>query len=234
MTPHSFVSALAVFATSSLLCTAVVASEPMEPMEIDPSRQALSDSVLRHIPDPPPPGEGEEPVDVEAYNDAYRAEVNALIIGDGDGEGVELSDAQVEAMLQALKNTHSNGLVPMIEPEDLEKFIAEDFGTNSIRAAVQGLEQEARFTDKAARFDADSDQAKRALAKAATEHDKFMDKASKHDAKAEAKELAKSQAREVARAEGRALGRHEAHHAMQGAKSENGNKGKALAKGKNK
>jgi hypothetical protein len=120
----------------------------------------------------------------------------------------------------------------MVEPHDLQQIIDEDYGTKAIRAAVQGFEQEARFTDKAARFDADSDQAARALVKAEAEHDKFMAKAERHQAKAEAKEMAKSQARDMARAEGRALGRDEAHHAVKGGKHEGGNKGKALAKGK--
>jgi hypothetical protein len=231
MTPRPFAFALAVAATSSLLCTAVAAEEPME---VDSNRQALSDSVLRYIPDPPPPAEGEEPVDKDVSEAEYRDMVNALIIGDGDGPGEELSEEQVGAMLHALHNTHENGLVPMIEPEDLKTIIDEDYGTKSIRAAVQGFEQEARFTDKAARFEADSDQASRALIKAGTEHDKFMAKAERHDAKAEAKELAKGQAREMARSEGRALGRDEAQHAMKSEKHESGSKGKALAKGKNK
>jgi hypothetical protein len=230
MTPRPFAFALAVAATSSLLCTAVAA----DPVEVDPNRQALSDSVLRYIPDPPPPAEGEEPVDKDVSEAEYRDRVNALIIGDGDGPGEELSDEQVEAMLHALHNTHENGLVPMIEPDDLMKIIAEDYGTKSIRAAVQGFEQEARFTDKAERFDADSDQARRALEKAESEREKFMAKAERHDAKAEAKELAKGQAREMARSEGRALGRDEAQHAMKSEKHESGSKGKALAKGKNK
>lgn len=231
MTPRSIAHALAMTAASTLLCTAAAATEHLE---VDASRQALADSVLRHVPEAPVAAEGEEPVDASAHEAEYRAQVNALIIGDGDGEGVELSDEQVEAMLHALKNTQKNGLVPMIEPEDLQKFIDEGYDTKSIRAAVQGFEQEARFTAKAARFDPDSEQAARALAKAQSEHDKFMAKADKHDAKAEAKELARNEAREMARNEGRALGRSEAHKAMKAEKHENGSHGKALAKGKDK
>ena len=216
-------SILSIVVVSCLLCSAAGATgQP----QVDSPREKLSESILRYIP------EGPADVPAEEWEAAYRDRINALVIGDGDGEGVELNDAQVEAMLHALHNTHKNGLVPVVAPEDLEKIIAGDYGTRAVRAAVQGFEKRGRFTEKATRFDPDSEQAQRALDKATAEHDKFTANAERHNAEAQARDLAKDQARELARHEGRTLGRSQVEHAA-GGKLEKANRDKARGKSKN-
>lgn len=221
MPPRSFALPLAILVTASLLTLPALAEHDSG----DP-REALTQSLLRHVPEP---GEKDPNPDyAKEYEDALRLRTM------GDDDNAPLSDSQVHAMLQALHNTHSNGLVPMIEPEDLDAIIAGDYGDKAIRAAVQGYEKEARFLDKASRFEEGSAQHTRALRKAARELDKFRAKADDH-ASREAARLAKHEARDMARAEGRDLGRDAARHAArEGAKSAREKKGKAHAKGKNK
>lgn len=220
MTPRIFALTLTTLLTSSLLALPV----PAEDDSLDP-REALTQSLLRHIPEASAEA---GPIDPAEYEAALRLRTIRY------ADNVPLSDAQVRTMLQALHNTHSNGLVPMIEPEDLDVIIAGDYGAKAIRAAVQGYEKEARFLDKASRFEEGSDQHTRAAQKAADELDKFRSKADDH-ASREAARMAKHEARDLARSQGRDLGRDEARRAArEEAKAERQNNGKAPAKGKNR
>lgn len=219
MIPRSFALTIATLLTSSLLTVPALADHDSS----DP-REALTQSLLRHIP---------EPVEADPnYAEEYEAALRLRTIGDEDNE--PLSDEQVRTMLQALHNTQSNGLVPRIEPEDLDAMIDGGYGAKAVRAAVQGYEKEARFLDKASRFAEGSPQQTRALEKAAGELDKFRAKADDH-ASREAARMAKHEARDMARSHGRDLGRDEARRAArEQAKADRQDNGKARAKGKNK
>lgn len=180
-------------------------------------------------------------------NENFAANVAAIVAG--------MSDEQVVALNRALQNTRSNGIVPTIGLDELQRIVDESFDDRQIHAFVMAYRENAKFLAKADRFDVDSKQYDRAVAKAQSQQDKFMGKvdrfaaASTNDALA--KSLAAKQTRKLARASMLSSADLAAKHAAKGfaknearkaakkqavtlAKQDRASETKGLAKGKKK
>jgi hypothetical protein len=96
-----------------------------------------------------------------------------------------MTDDQVFAMNRSLNNTLSNGLILMMGSEDVMRILDENFNAKQINAFTKAFEAEAIFLRQAAKFDEKFAatgkgqfqlNADRAVAKAATEKEKFLGK----------------------------------------------------------
>jgi hypothetical protein len=218
--------------------------------DLTEAEQALADAIL---------AEDQEQVDrltnevipaleAEVVRDEnFAANVAAIVVG--------MSDEQVVALNRALQNTRSNGIVPTIGLDELQRIVDESFDDRQIHAFVMAYRENAKFLAKADRFGVDSKQYDRAVAKAQSKQDKFLGKVDRFAADstndALAKSLAAKQTRKLARASALPSADLEAKHAAKGfaknearktakkqavtlAKQDRASETKGLAKGKKK
>lgn len=174
---------------------------------------------------------------------------NVAVIVDG------LSEEQVIALNRALQNTRSNGIVPTMGLDELQRILDEEFNGHQIHAFVKAYRENAKFLAKAERFEVGSMQYERALAKAQNQQEKFLGKVDRFAEPSTTDALALSLATKEARKHARHSARHSADlsakHAAKGyaknearraakqqavslAKQERAKESKGLAKGKNK
>jgi hypothetical protein len=115
----------------------------------------------------------QEEMDFTAEQGAIQEQVDAM------------SDDQVIAMNRSLNNTLSNGLILMLDSEDVMRILDENFNAQQINAFTKAFEAEAIFLRQANMFEEKYDStgkaqfltnADRAVAKAATEKAKFLGK----------------------------------------------------------
>jgi len=183
--------------------------------------------------------------------------------GDFDGEVAmiveQMSDAQVVAMNRALQNTRSNGIIPTLGLDELDRILDEDFSGRQIHSFVKAYREDAKFLAKAETFEEGSKQYAKFQAKALSQRDKFLGKVDRFDAgdlevqpldeastglaakeaRAQARAVARASARDAARGAAKSAARDEARkaskqQAKQLAKADNAKAAKGLAKGKNK
>ena len=169
----------------------------------------------------------------------------------------ELTNVEVDALNQALRDSVANGRTPQIDETILADIIAErmlrgeELSRQELRALVKGYEMKAHFDARADWFDAQgkTPQADRFRLKADRELSKFRTRSGVPETTVEVVtiEVAQDAAQQAALDVARRAARQESHKAVRiassdtvrkaardAAKAERSQAGKALAKGKNK
>lgn len=167
------------------------------------------------------------------------SEIEALV--------AELTDEQVFALNRALNNTLNSPFAPELTAEQLQQIIDGDYNKHQINAFTKALEEEAKFSSLAARFEAKAEasgndnflmQAERMQQKAETQSARFMAKvdgvspseAAKNKAKENGKSVAKSAAKSLAKNQAKEASREAAKQLRKEQAKENA---KEKSKGKN-